>query len=446
MHAIDTARLTPRYWLLFGLVMLQLVFEIFDFVIVGYLVSAIAPDWHLTFGQITAILTAAGIGAIFGSLVFGALADRIGRRHTILISAAIYTIAAGSISLLSAGDWAGFALLRLVVGFGYAGCVTAQFTLVTEWTPSRYRILLTSSLSMPASLGVMLAAGTFAAFFPVIGWRGIAALGYLPLAVAMLIWLTTPESARWLLVRGRRREAEVAFSTLLGGREETSLQEIDAPPAQPAGSYRAIFADQRRFWLVVLPNVSIATALSGVLLWAPMLLSLALGVPPAEAARQTIVITLAGLCGRLLFTYLPHRIGRVAAGQIIGYGGALALLAVSLLHDATIGPFSVLLVALVVGQIFYEGGFANVLTYAAEIYPTRLASRAMGLGQAAGGVGKMLGPLLLGLLAGSGTAATAVATRSAITPGFLALAVCCLAGALTYSIAGIETNRRDLPA
>jgi len=446
MHPIDGARLTPRYWLLFVLVMIQLVFEIFDFVIVGYLVSAIAPTWQLNFGKITAILTSAGIGAIFGSLAFGILADRIGRRHTILLSATLYTVAAGSIAFLPTGSWLGFCLLRLIVGFGYAGCVTAQFTLVTEWTPKRYRTLLTSSLSMPASLGVMLAAWIFSTFYPSIGWRGIAALGYLPLVVAAIIWLTTPESARWLATRNRHDDASRSFTRLFGIDAGTLPPQITAPVSTAAGSFRELLSEQRRFWLVVLPNISLATALSGVLLWAPMLLSLALGIPPAEAARQTIIITLAGLGGRLMFAYLPHRIGRVVTGQIIGYGGGLALLAGALLHDSAIAGVSVLLIALVVGQIFYEGGFANVLTYAAEIYPTRLASLAMGTGQAAGGIGKMAGPLVLGLFAGTGTAATAASTSAAITPGFLALALCCFAGALTYTVAGIETNRRDLPA
>src|ERR1700689_3390388 len=93
---LDAAQLRPRYWGAFALIVLLLVCELFDFFVVGYLVSAIAPLWGLNFGQTTLMLLGAGIGALVGAIVFGWLADRIGRKAVVVLSAFLCCVCAGS--------------------------------------------------------------------------------------------------------------------------------------------------------------------------------------------------------------------------------------------------------------------------------------------------------------------------------------------------------------
>src|SRR5262249_27173191 len=76
----DGPPLNARYWASIALGMASSIFDYFDFYIVGFLVAVLAPQWHLTFGQTSLMLLSAGIGAIIGSLVWGALADRFGRK------------------------------------------------------------------------------------------------------------------------------------------------------------------------------------------------------------------------------------------------------------------------------------------------------------------------------------------------------------------------------
>src|SRR4051794_23738506 len=89
---IDAPKLTRRYWLTYGLVVLQFVCEVFDFFIVGFLVSQVAPQWGLTFGESTIILLSAGFGSMLGALTFGRLSDRFGRRFAILCGTIIYCV------------------------------------------------------------------------------------------------------------------------------------------------------------------------------------------------------------------------------------------------------------------------------------------------------------------------------------------------------------------
>ena len=85
-----------------------------------------------------------------------------------------------------------------------------------------------------------------------------------------------------------------------------------------------------------------------------------------------------------------------------------------------------------------------MITYAAELFPVRHAGRAMGLSSAAGGAGKIAGPLVMGLMAGTGNLVSPHATEQATTPAFLFLAACCLLVGLSYSFLGVETHRRPL--
>ena len=134
--ASDEPQLTPRYWATFGLITLQLVCEIFDFFIVGFIVSAIAPGWKLSFGQTTIMLLGSGLGSIIGALLLGRLADRIGRKRIVVAGAVICALGAGALALVPEGAWALFALIRVVVGIGYGGAGASTFALIVEHTPT----------------------------------------------------------------------------------------------------------------------------------------------------------------------------------------------------------------------------------------------------------------------------------------------------------------------
>ena len=80
LSLFDTARLNRRYWFVFSLLALITVLEFFDFLVVGFLVAVLGPQWQLTYGQSAVILYSGGVGAICGAIIWGALADAWGRK------------------------------------------------------------------------------------------------------------------------------------------------------------------------------------------------------------------------------------------------------------------------------------------------------------------------------------------------------------------------------
>lgn len=439
----DATPVRPRFWATIALFMVTNALDFFDFFIVGFLVAVLAPQWHLTFGQTSIMLLSAGIGAMIGAASWGALADILGRRSLKVAGILICAISSGSIAFIPENAWMLFCVLRFCVGFGLAAAATASLPLLVELTPTRYRTILTGLSLVPVTLGVLTAASLSAFLLPVIGWRGLAMLGFLPIIVAILTPIIAPESARWLISKGRLSEARRSIARI----HKIAESDIILPPvaaSQSKASFADLLKEPRRFWLVVIVFFAGSTVSYGVILWGPTIVALLLNIPPKDAARVFIYVSLVGMVARIGFSFLAQRVGRKLCGQIMGYGTAVMLGLAATFYGSFIGGVSVFLICLVVGAVFYDGGTANVVPYPAELYPVRLSGRATGLSQLANGIGKIVGPLCLALLAGSDNFVSPKATEAAVMPAFLFLAGCGLAVGLVYSLLGIETNKRPV--
>lgn len=444
--AYDGARLDARYWISIALGISTSVFDYFDYYVVGFLVAVLAPQWHLTFGQTSLILLSAGVGAILGSLAWGALADRFGRKKLLVAGVALCALSAGSVSLIPDGAWVTFTALRFFVGFGVGAAASVAVPLIVEYTPTRHRTLVTSATVIPVSLGILAASLSAATLLHQVGWRGLAALGFLPLLPALLMGLIMPESVRWLVSRGRDAEARrIVARALRVAPDALPPPRVSEPTAKPqSAGFSELLEEPRRVWLTVIVWFGASTANYGVFLWGPTIVALLMGVSAVEVAHLFVIVSLTGMMGRAIFAVLAQRIGRRRCGEIMGYGIGLSLGAAGLFFDRTLFGYPAFVVLLIPAALFFDGGFSNIAPYSAEIFPVRLSARGVGLAQAANGVGKIAGPLCLALIAGTSNLVTPKATIDAVTPAFLFLAACGLAIGLAFTLLGIETHGRPI--
>ena len=424
ISGIEKSRLTPRYYLTIGLLVLQEMFEFYDFFLVGYLVSVLAPGWHLTYGQSAIMLLSSGVGAIAGSLAGGMLADAIGRKTMVWVGGLIFSLGAAGCAMIPDGSWILFSLLRFVVGFGSIAAVSAQAPLIVEITPTRYRTFVSSMMVAPVALGTMFAAMISASLLPVIGWRGVAATGAMPIVTSLLFALIAPESVRWLLSRGRNADARREAAKLLGVPPASITLPNAIETDRKPGSLSELFQDQKRFWWVVVIWTGISTGTYGVILWGPTILSQLLKITAHEAAHYFVYASIASFLGRVVFSILPLYTGRRGAALTGTSVSVLVMLAIVAFHHEFIAGWSVFALLVIFGAAFYSGSFANMSPYVVEVFPVSLGGRAFGLAQAANGIGKILGPVCLALIAGSSDVVSPKATADAITPAFLFLAAC----------------------
>src|SRR5258708_1820710 len=144
LDALEKSKLTPRYYATIALIVMQEMFEFYDFFLVGYLVSVLAPGWHLTYGQSAMMLLSSGVGAIVGATIGGKFADIVGRKRMIWGGGIVFALGAAGIALIPDGAWIQFSMLRFVVGCGSMAATTAQNPLIVEITPTRYRTFVPS--------------------------------------------------------------------------------------------------------------------------------------------------------------------------------------------------------------------------------------------------------------------------------------------------------------
>ena len=440
----DKAPLTPRYVVTMSLLVLQEMFEFYDFYLVGFLVSALAVTWHLTFGQSAVMLLSAGLGAMAGAPIFGYLADRFGRRPSMVGAGVLFSTACAACALLPENAWIGFSVLRFIVGLGFAGALTVQQALIVEITPTRYRTFMSSVVLAPVALGTFLSALLSAQLMPLIGWRGLVLTGGLPIIISACIWLWVPESVRWLMTRNRMEDARREAARQLGVDPVTVSLPTKLPVQPTPPSFSHLLRQPGRFWWVIALWLGVTTTTYGVQLWGPTIVSQLLKIPPGEAATYFVALAVSSFIGRLVFSVLPMRIGRRRCAQIMGFGSAAILLVAGLMSQQFIAGWSVFAVAIVLGAAIYGGGFANITPYTLEAFPVQLAARAYGLAQACGGLGKILGPLALALLAGTSNVITPAATAEAVPPAFIFLAVCSAIAGIACTLFRVETHGRPL--
>ncbi len=440
----DNVNLTPRYFLTLFLLVFQEMFEFYDFFLVGYLVAVLAPVWHLTYGQSSLMLLSGGVGAIVGGLFLGQWADRFGRRNMVALGGLIFAIGCGACALMPTGAWIMFSVCRFVVGFGMAGAVATQNALVVEITPTRYRTYISSLMMAPVAMGTLLAAIIAAHLMPYIGWRGVAATGALPILISAAVMAWVPESARWLLTKNRLAGARKTAARQLG----VPVEQVAMPAAIPLPIRLAPMAellkDQKRFWWVAAIWGGASTATYGVQLWGPTVVSQLLKIPAATAAGYFIWLAIFNFAGRVAFSFLPVWIGRRYAGIVMNLASTLLLVVGAVYSYAYVGGLSVFVAVIVGGAFFYSGGLSNTTPYVVEAYPVRLGARAMGLAQAWNGVGKILGPAALAIIAGSGDIVSPKATAAAVEPAFLFLAFCTFIATLGFVLFRVETHGKQL--
>ncbi len=444
LSSIEKSKLTPRYYLTIALLVLQEMFEFYDFFLVGYLVSVLAPSWHLTYGQSAMMLLSSGVGAVVGSLIGGQIADIVGRKTIIWSGGLIFSLGAAGCALIPDGAWILFSMLRFVVGFGSMAAITAQNPLVVEITPTKYRTFISSMMVVPVALGTMFAAMTAASLLPVIGWRGVAATGAMPIVTSLLIALIAPESVRWLLSRGRNADARREAAKLLGVPETSITLPNAMEPVKKSVSIAELLQDQTRFWWVVVIWIGISTGTYGVILWGPTILSQLLKISAHEAAHYFIYASIASMLGRVLFSVLPLYIGRRGAALVGTFISALVMLAIFAFYREFIAGWSVFALLVIFGAAFYSGSFSNMSPYVVEVFPVSLGARAFGLAQAANGIGKILGPVCLALIAGSNDVVSPKATTDAIAPAFLFLAACEIAALIAIIIYRKEPHGKPM--
>jgi MFS family permease len=340
----------------------------FDLLILGFMLRFISADLSLTPAQGASLVTATLIGAVVGGIVFGMLSDRIGRVRVLTYTIVVFAVFTGFCAL--AQGYYDLLLYRTIAGLGLGGEFGIGMALVAEAWPASMRARASSYVGLGWQLGVLAAAIVTPILLPVIGWRGMFALGIFP-AVAAYFIRSSLHEPEVFVKKSHDHPKESALHLLVKDGETTklSLGMIILCSVQNFGYY-------------------------GVMIWLPSYLSNRFGFALTQSAVWTTV-TIAGMAvGIFMFGHIADRIGRRPAFFAYMLGAAVMVVLYSRLTD----PMQLLVAGAVMG-FFVNGMLGGYGALISELFPTAARATAQNVlfnvGRAIGG----FGPVVVGAVA-----------------------------------------------
>jgi MFS family permease len=408
----------------------------FDFFIIGVALPLIAHDFHMNAATKGLVAVAAVAGAFFGALVFGQVADNIGRKGMFLVDIILFVV----FSAASAAAWnpASLIAFRFILGIGIGADYPIGVSYIAECVPTRLRgRLLVGAFAFQALgslLGVLVGLAILKLDPSLNAWRIMLAFGVLPAVVIVLMRKDLPESVRWHLARGNYEKASRAASALL--EFPVTLNEKNSPKAEHRLSFSSLFKKRylRRTIFASVPWFLQDISTYGIGIFTPTILAaMSLGggsnfiAKDMGATDGAAVIDLLLVVGFMLAIVLVRRFSRVAL-QIVGFlGMALGLLmaAASSLYPAhSSGQIGMIFGGFMVFNALMNMG-PNATTYllSGETFPTSIRCTGAGFAASMAKLGAVLGTFFFPILKAE------IGIPKLLI--FLA-AACALAAAVTY--------------
>lgn len=428
-RAMDGARVTGAHWWLLFVLGIALVIDVMKPATLGFILPGVRAEYGISTATAAMLPLVALTGTTIGSVFWGVLADRVGRRASILL-AAMFFLGTSICGFMPSFAWNLF--MCFLMGLSAGGMLPIVYALMAETVPAGVRgwlVILHGGLG--TACGYLVASGLATVFEPLYTWRILWFFG-LPTGLLIVVlnrWI--PESPRFLLEHGQedaardvmrrfgidvRAASDVEPATPppsaaaahggargITGPADTAASNEPAPEAGTRGM-RALFTGGlgRHSIAVLLYGLGWGLVNWGFVTFLPTMLRDA-GLQ-ASGSALLFYAALASIPGSVLVAWMYGR-----------WSSRLSMAGFALLTSVTLSAFAVmganlsrmsptLIVGLIAVLMLSSTAVISMLSpYAAEVYPTELRGTGSGLAAAASKLGGMIGPPAIGaLLAGAG--------------------------------------------
>src|SRR3954468_3315995 len=384
----EDAPLTRAHWTLMSVLVIALIIDIMKPASLGFTIPGMVSEYGVPKATASLVPFFALTGTVIGSIVWGVIADIYGRKASILLSAVMFvgTSICGAMPSLywNVG-------MCFMMGAAAGGMLPVTYALLAEMMPSSHRgwsLVLVGGLG--AVGGYFAASGLSALLQPIFGWRVMWLLNLPTGLTLVLLGGFIPESAKFLVARGRDEEAR-AVMRRFGAKIRKARPEHPAAAAAKAAATpltgRGLFGK-----LVALSIAATAWGLInfGLMLWLPADL-VAKGYSMAVSSKLLAESALIAFPTVFAAAFLYSRWSTkwsVIASVAITIAGLLGVLAIELRgHVSPVLPVGLLIVGT-------NGIIAMILPYTAESFPMRVRGRATGWVAACSKVGGVVAQFL----------------------------------------------------
>lgn len=356
-----------RAWRALFAAQLGWMLDAMDFLLFSFAVIPIREEFGLSNATMGALTSVALIASAIGGMVFGRLADRLGRVRALTYSILLYS--AATAGLATSGALWQLVAWRIAVGLGMGGEWSCGSVLVAETWPAEHRGKAMGLMQSGWAIGAMIAAGASALIIGRFGWRVLFLIGALPAIAAFFIRRNVEEPTVW-----RERPAE-----------KSRWSEMFAQPFL------------RRTVIATLLSSSVLVAFWGVTSWLPAFLATPLakggaGLTVTTSARWLIALQAGAFFGYISFGWIADRIGRRPAFTFFMIA---ATLLVPLFAFYARTPILLLTLGPLLG-FFAHGYFSLFGAMLAELFPTRIRAGAQGFCYNGGRLASAAAPFAIG--------------------------------------------------
>ncbi len=358
----------------------------YDTGVISGAILFIAKDFSLSPGIEEIVVSAVLLGSLVGAAAGGSLADRLGRRPLLLITAGVFAVAAIGAALAPGTAWLIAARIMAGAAIGIASFVSPLY--ISEIAPVAIRGKLVSINQVALTSGIVIAYLVDYALAGSEAWRWMFALAVIPAAIFGIGLMLIPLSPRWLVDQGRTDQARAVLKRIRGPAEvEAELSDIRHSVAQQKGRWSELLSPLLRMAMIVGVGLAIAQQITGintVIYYAPTIFKFA-GLSSASAAiLASVGVGVVNVALTVVAMQLIDRIGRRPL-LLVSLGGmtlSLFVLGLAFALPQLSGSLRWLAVA---SLMLYVGSFAVGLgpvfwLMLSEIYPLRIRGRAMSVG------------------------------------------------------------------
>jgi MFS transporter, AAHS family, 4-hydroxybenzoate transporter len=380
------------------LITLITIFDGYDTFNPAYVIHYVMQSWGLVPSQAGLLVSSGLVGFLVGAIGHGAIADRVGRRGTLLAGLWIVNVFTLLTAIL-AGSFASFCALRFITGLGLGVLLPLGTTFINELAPRRVSNKFSLwGVTLGWSLGGVFAGLVGVFLTPLYGWQILYYVGALSIPLTFVVHAVLPESPKFLAARGRLDELRALLTRLRP--ERSAVYQAASFRSGEQGARRNPIAAlltprYRRISLTIWVTAFLSLfAIFGLTGWIPTVMLKRGETFAASFGFGALMQATSFIGGLMLATLADRNLGLapryLATWWIVGGIAVLALVFVS-------GHGFNLAIVAVAG--FCIIGAQHVLNnFTAGSYETDFRASGVGMELGVGRVGVILGPYVIGLL------------------------------------------------
>jgi AAHS family 4-hydroxybenzoate transporter-like MFS transporter len=392
------AAVTPLHKTLGILITLITLFDGYDTFNPAYVIQYVRQPWGLLPSQAGFLVSSGLIGFLFGAMGHGMIADRYGRRKTLLAGLWIVNVLT-LLTAIFATSFASFCTLRFLTGLGLGVLLPLGTTFINELAPPRVSNAFSLwGVTFGWSLGGVFA-GLIGVFLtPTYGWQILYFVGALSIPLTLLVHAVLPESPKFLAARGRFDELRKLMTRLRPDRSAVYATATFHSPdrAAPRNTIAALLSPRYRRVSLTIWTTAFLTlfAIFGLVGWIPTVM-IQRGESFASGFSYGALMQATSFVGGLTLAMLADR-GFAPTPRLLGVWWIIGGIAVGTLVFVNSHAFNFVVVA-VAG--FCVIGAQHVLNnFTANSYETGFRASGVGMELGVGRVGGILGPSVIGFL------------------------------------------------